>query len=217
LNNLPAEFIEQAKGKPVFCHLNIPGVVPGVEKEIGHGVPAFLPEWAKDCKAVFAGHIHRGMTIGKTHILGSVLRVTVSEQYDTGFMAIIDHMGNILNKSRIESRPLSHFVLDATGGKSIDLPSILEKDLNGHIVSVVITVPRERAHEVNQVKLQEQLREKCYNARLIVDVVNEKEIRMKELDPAKSDLELVKMFLSKHKVGDEKEVLTCVEEALRNA
>jgi hypothetical protein len=200
-----------------FCHLDIPNAIPGIEKQIGRGIDSFLPTWISSaCKQVFAGHIHHVQRHGNIEVVGSAVRVTTSEQNEISRILQVEDDGSF-KSILLPSRPLTSInVVYGTSDGMAQLQALENSDLSTNIVSVRIVCPHTEAHKFDNIKFEDALRKRCYYLRFIFDVIKEKELRIKELDGTKSDIEIVKLFLEKQKISDMEEVLKCCNEVMKS-
>jgi len=83
-----------ARKRIVFCHLDIPGAIPGGEADMPRLGQQLLPEWAVDDERidyVIAGHIHTPGRVGRNvEIVGSLERLGFEDREHAKGYVVID-------------------------------------------------------------------------------------------------------------------------------
>lgn len=212
------QVVDVPQGCDVYSHVDIPNIIPGMEVKIGRGLPVVMPDWLpKKAARVFAGHIHKPQQLGNITIVGSLISTDLSEVGDIK-RAIITKANTLeFDSIPIVNRPIMGF--EAVYGtpeyaKGIEaLTDTLQITTNG-IVSVNITCPHTKAHEVDWLKLESEIRARCHYLRWSLNIVKEREVRVKDLDLQKTDGEIVTDFVNKQNITDKAEVLKCCEEII---
>jgi DNA repair exonuclease SbcCD nuclease subunit len=170
----------------VFSHIDVPNVIPGMEVKIGRGLPVVMPDWLpKKAARIFAGHIHKPQQLGNITIVGSLISTDLSEVGDCK-RAIVTKPNTLEFESiPVINRPLMGVeVIYGTPEytKNLDaLLATLQITING-IVSVNITCPHTKAHEIDWLKLESEIRARCHYLRWSLNVVKEREVRVKDLE-----------------------------------
>jgi DNA repair exonuclease SbcCD nuclease subunit len=206
------------QGVDTYSHVDIPGAVPGFEAKIGRGLPVALPAWmSARASRIFGGHIHRPQKFGNITIVGSLISTDLSEVGDCKRVIITKPNTLEFESIPLVNRPLMGVeVVYGTPEytKNLDaLLATLQITTNG-IVSVNITCPHTKAHEVDWLKLESEIRARCYYLRWSLNVVKEREVRVKDLDLQKTDGEIITDFVNKQNITDKVEVLKCCEEII---
>ena len=198
-----------------FSHLDIENAIAGLEKDIGRGLDSFLPEWvSKKCLQVFGGHIHHRQRHGNIELVGAAIRVKTSESTEISGILQVSPDGSF-KRVVLSSRCLMGYKLTFGNEECRTvLKSLLDNDISTAIVSMHVTCPHTEAHKFDFIKYEDTIRKKCHYLRFVLDVVKEKELRIKELDDTKSDIEIAKLYIGKQSISDEKEVLECVNETM---
>lgn len=212
----PIEEMPLTKDMVAFCHLDIEGAIPGIEKEIGQGVDTFLPKWvSKKVKHVFAGHIHHMQKHGNIDIVGASVRVNTKEVNELSRIILLEDDLSFTSVV-LPSRNITTLkILYGTPDGDAQLTALANMDIKDHIVSVAVVCPHTEAHKFDHIKFEEDLHKRCYYLRFVFDVVKEKDLRIKELDESKSDIEIVKLFLEKQNISDAPEILNCCNEVMQ--
>lgn len=202
-------------GKTVFTHMDIADVIPGIESEIGRGSPCLLPNGViQRAKKVWAGHIHKPQDIGNLTVVGSVIKLKISELEDRRYF----HDGVAIP---YQGRNLWSFTIDFS---TQDGKTWYENTLNGiglqhipdAIVAVDFTCPHNLAHEVDQGKIQDAIwKAGCYHLRFDFHVVLEKKLRMQHLNAKMTDYEVVKSYIETQGVSDQELILKDVQEIIK--
>lgn len=180
----------EGKFKYGFSHLDIAEAVPGIEAEISRSSKCQIPQWAKDnCECIISGHIHVPQVIKNILILGSVLKVSITEAKDNKQYAILDN-GEIELKP-IKTRDIKDFRITVDELFKPDSIVVGKED----IVSVKLTIPHNIAHKFDLRALEKRVRESCYHLRFDTDIVKEKFIRNKTINTTASDLDIFSSYV----------------------
>lgn len=193
-----------------YCHLNIPNAVPGIELEIGRGVSYTLPDWVSEhCNKVYAGHIHKPQVLGNIRILGSAIKVSMAEAKDTKYYMELHTSDKILEVPvKIPNRNLYGFKLDVFKGDFLEqLKTITDTELTDAIVSVLVICPNEKANSFNWYEIENSLRKRCYHLRWSLQIIKDKNIRLKDVNINLSISETLKSYLDKNNVKDPAKIL----------
>lgn len=217
------KFTPDITGKTIFTHVDIIGLTPGTEKEIGVGLPCVLPEWIinhPDRGTIWSGHIHHPqekilwygpLKHTSLCVVGSVLQTKISEQDDIKRFIYI--MSNGLGGSeRINSREIKHFdvtIGTVEGNKLYENllkndPKLLEST---DIVSIRMLCPHNLGHLIDQNGFEDAVRKHCYYLRYSFTVQKEKKLRMKELDAKLSDIQIGTAFIEKQGLSEKELIL----------
>ena len=204
------------KDMVAFCHLDIEGVIPGIEKEIGQGVDTFLPKWVSDkVHHVFAGHIHHVQKQGNIDIVGAAVRVNTKEANELSRIILLEDALSFISIPLPSRNVTTMKVFYGSPDSDAQLAALSNMSVKDHIVSVAVVCPHTEAHKFDHIKFEEDLRKRCHYLRFTFDVVKEKELRIKELDDSKSDIEITKLFLEKQNISDALEILNCCNEVMQ--
>lgn len=206
--------------KYAFTHLDIPGTIPGIEKQIGRGLSYSIPRKVLDYPGirVFAGHVHKPQTIAHVDVIGSLIISDISERHDRKHWIILN------DDDTITSYPISNRDIISTKlNMSLDSDKLIYQNilqgvhdpyLKDNIVSLEMIIPHNIAHEIDQSKFKDYLRSKCYHLKEDIKVVKEKQFRMKELDKTLSDEETIRVYLDKQDISDKELILKDIKEIL---
>ena len=211
--------------KYCYTHLDIPGTIPGIEKQISRGLSYVIPRKVLDYPGIqiFSGHVHRPQKVAHVHIIGSLIVSDISERDDQKQWVIHDDFGTgNIDVNLLDNRKILSCKLNLSLEKDIMLYKALLTDsmegdvsIKDAIVSLEMIIPHNIAHTIDQVKFKDVLRSKCYHLKEDIKIVKEKQFRMKELDKTLSDEETIKVYLDKQDVSDKDQILQDVKGILK--
>lgn len=198
-----------------YTHLDIAGTIKGIEMEIGKGINSLLPEYIiKKSNKIYAGHIHKAQKINNIHVVGSLLKVNISESNN------LNHYVREINDKPeavfLKQRKLLHFDLDITEeGQYNKLESIKTSDIQDSILSIKAFCNHNIVHKYDFKQFESDLRKKVKHLRFKLDVIKEKKLRMKELDSKQSDFDIINKYLQIQGITDKEIISNMTKEIIQ--
>lgn len=214
--------LDQYKDKfhTCFSHLNIDGMVPGMEMELArHYVPTLPLSLIKRCGRVFGGHIHTPQIKDNVCIVGSLLKFCTAEAQD--HKGIVEISEEAMTFVPISSRELVRFDFNVVEFKDLEpisalLSGLHDKQIQNAIVSVHIICSAALAHKIDLLELKNYLTSRCFYVRMSMNLLKDKQLRLEIKQTASSDADIVKSFLDKQGIANKQEILDAANKIMEN-